>query len=119
MLENITQEPIVETKMEKFAKLLLKVTVAVSVISILIGLIAMGVGSQSLMNYLILGTYLTTAAVSVVFSVIFLIVGTITYKKGGGRLMRFAGLFFITTLVVGTGTCFVNISAVDILCPSC
>lgn len=48
------------------------------------------------------------AGASIIFPITFLIVGAFTLKKGGGNLMGFAVLFFVVALVVGTGTCFIN-----------
>jgi hypothetical protein len=49
------------------------------------------------------------AGVSIIFPILFLIMGALTFKKGGFHLMGFAILFFVVAFVVGYGTCIVNI----------
>ncbi len=119
MQENTIQEPMVETKMEKFGKLLIKITIAVFIIPSLLGFIIrhLELGSDSVIVQLFMqgggmNSWAIALMASTLFTIIFLIVGAITYKNGGSRLIKFAGHFFLVTTLVGAGTCFVNIGGI-------
>ncbi len=43
---------------------------------------------------------------------LFLIVGAITFNRGGKNLMKFAALFLAVSILVGFGTCYVNMFSI-------
>ncbi len=133
MQENIIQEPVVETKMEKFGKLVFKVTMAIFIISGLSGFIInihrhlivnRLLGRDSVLSQFIepvtgliepgMATYFwyIAAIAGAIFPTILLIVGAATYKKGGNRLIKFAVRFFAIAIVVGTGISFLNMFSI-------
>ena len=53
--------------------------------------------------------YLAVGA-SIIFPGVFLIRGAFNLGKGGNSLIGFAGIFLMAALIVGFGTCMVNMS---------
>lgn len=96
-IASINQTP-ATSRFPKIPRVIFIATMVVFVASSLIGYISSGAVSL---------WYLGVAS-SIFFPVVFLIWGAVTFKKGGNKLVGFAILFFLAALVVGAGTCFIN-----------
>lgn len=114
MQENIIQpqeqvEPVQQNTGKKVSKFIFIATISIFAVSSLSAILGSLLLKTSVFRA---GVYLwyIAAGASVIFPILFLLWGAVTFKKGGSSLMGFAVLFFVVALVVGAGTCFVNMS---------
>jgi hypothetical protein len=69
--------------------------------------------SSSLLTFVFpsaVGLWYIGAGFSIVAPIFYLLKGIVTLNKGGGQLVGFAVLLFVASLVVGYGTCLLNMS---------
>ena len=97
--ENKSEQSDVEPKNKALvnAKSLFKMTMLAFAISMLFSL----AGPLAYLWFL-------PAGASILIPIVLFITGVFTLRKGGGELIVFAIMFFITALIVGVGTCYAN-----------